>query len=359
MSTPQRHGTASNMQRTAELGTDFWNDSCDLRELGEAVQEGAVGATSNPVIVHQVVEGDAGTWTPVLDGLIRTHADATEDDIAWMLITAIGGRAAALLAPVHVRTERRKGYLSMQVNPKLYRNTARMVAHARELSRTAANVAIKLPATAAGIAAMEQLTAEGIRINATVCFSVPQAIACAGAVERGLDAARAAGRDTSTLLPTITIMIGRIDDHLRRVTEANKLQVDPEHLHWAGIAIFKQAHSIFLERGYRSTLLAAAYRCPLHWTELIGERVIQTMPYAWWTRFNASGTIPERSIERPVDAAIMATLRRFEDFDRAYDPAGMRIDEFARFGPTVHTLQQFLGGYHKLVELVRARMLGS
>jgi transaldolase len=345
------------MLRTAELGTDFWNDSCDLRELGEAVQEGAVGATSNPVIVHQVVAGDAATWTPVLDALIREHTDAMEDDIAWMLIGAIGERAAALLAPVHAHTERRKGYLSMQVNPKLYRNTARMVAHARELSRTATNVAIKLPATAAGIAAMEQLTAEGIRINATVCFCVPQAIACATAVERGLDAARAAGRDISTLLPTITIMIGRIDDHLRRVTEASKLQIDPEHLNWAGIAIFKRAHALFIEGGFRSTLLAAAYRCPLHWTELIGERVIQTMPYAWWTRFNASETTPERSIDRPVDAGIMATLRRFEDFDRAYDPTGMSIDEFTGFGATVHTLQQFLGGYQKLVELVRTRML--
>ena len=347
----------SNMQRTAELGTDFWNDSCDLRELAHAVQEGAVGATSNPVIVQQVVAGDSATWTPVLDGLIRAHADATEDDIAWMLIGAIGARAAALLAPVHAQTQQRKGYLSMQVNPKLYRNTPRMLAHALDLSCTAANVAIKLPATAAGIAAMEQLTAEGIRINATVCFSVPQAIACADAVERGLDAARAAGRDVSTLLPTITIMIGRIDDHLRRVTEANKLHVDPEHLNWAGVAIFKRAHGIFLERGYRSTLLAAAYRCPLHWTELIGERVIQTMPYAWWTRFNASDTIPERRIDRPVDPSIIATLRRFADFDRAYEPIGMRIDEFTGFGATVHTLQQFLGGYQKLVELVRAGML--
>jgi transaldolase len=204
---------------------------------------------------------------------------------------------------------------------------------------------------------MEQLTAEGIRINATVCFSVPQAVACAEAVERGVCAARAAGHDVATLLPTITIMIGRIDDHLRRVAEAEKLHVDPEHLNWAGIAIFKRAHAMFLERNYRSTLLAAAYRCPLHWTELIGEQVIQTMPYAWWTRFNASDTIPEHSIDRRVDASILATLERFADFNRAYDPNGMRIDDFVAFGATLHTLQQFLGGYQKLVELIRARML--
>ena len=57
----------SNMRLTALLGTDFWNDSCDPNELAEAVSEGAVGATSNPVIVHQVVQQGGSWWTGVLD----------------------------------------------------------------------------------------------------------------------------------------------------------------------------------------------------------------------------------------------------------------------------------------------------
>lgn len=345
------------MRRTTELGTDFWNDSCDLRELGEAVEEGAVGATSNPVIVNQVVQHDAATWTPILDQLIVSNPTATEDAITWKLIHEVGKRAALLLAPVYEATQRAKGYLSMQVNPKLYRDTDAMVAHARELATTAPNIAIKVPATVPGLAAIPRLTASGIRINATVCFSVPQAIACAEAVERGVAQAAIAGRDTTKLLPTVTIMIGRIDDHLRRVSEANGTQIDLEHLNWAGIAIFKKAHAIFQERKYRSTLLAAAYRCPLHWTELIGEHVIQTMPYTWWKQFNDSAFMPARSLDNAVAPEIMRTLEGFEDFRRAYAERGMPPEEFVSFGATVHTLNQFLGGYQKLVELVRARML--
>ena len=72
----------SRIRRTIELGADFWNDSCDLRELGEAVEAGAVGATSNPVIVSQVVRGDPEHWEPVLDSLIAADPTADETDIA-------------------------------------------------------------------------------------------------------------------------------------------------------------------------------------------------------------------------------------------------------------------------------------
>ena len=348
----------SNMRLTSLLGTDFWNDSCDPRELAEAVSEGAVGATSNPVIVHQVVLNDRNKWMDVLDGLVADHGELSEDEIAWKLITVLGREAAEILRPVYEATQGCKGFLSMQVNPKFFGNARRMVEHGRELARLAPNVAIKIPATAAGLGAIEQLTAEGIRINATVCFSVAQAIACAEAVERGVERATADGVRTATLLPTITLMVGRIDDHLRRVLESEEITVDPGHVNWAGVAIFKQTYGIFRQRNFRSALLSAAYRYPMHWTELIGDGVIQTMPYKWWKQFNAAIFAPERSLERPVaEPTLRALVEHFTDFRRAYEPNGMQPQEFVHYGATRHTLHQFLGGYQKLVELVRERML--
>jgi transaldolase len=349
----------SNMQRTAQLGADFWNDSCDLRELGEAVANGAVGATSNPVIVHQAVNGAREVWFPMLDALVREHPRATEDELAWMLIERMGARAAELLAKVHERTGGRKGFLSMQVDPRLYRDPERMAAHGHRLAAVAPNVAIKIPATPAGIAAIEQLTSDGIRINATVCFTVPQALACAEAVERGVAAARARGLAIDTLLPTVTLMVGRLDDNLRRVFDREDVSIDPGHVHWAGIAVFKRARALFRERGYRATLLAAAYRHLLHWTELVGEGVILTMPYKWWKQFDASDVRPEPRLDRPVDPGIVGELyARFRDFRRAYDADGMHAGDFERYGATQHTLLQFLNGYQQLAEVVRQRMLG-
>ena len=78
--------------------------------------------------------------------------------------------------PIYENTDGKKGKLSLQVNPKYYRNADLMVTQADQLASIAPNIAIKCPAVAAGIKAIESLTAKGISINATVSFSVPQAI---------------------------------------------------------------------------------------------------------------------------------------------------------------------------------------
>ena len=102
-----------------------------------------------------------------------------------------------------------------------------------------------------------------------------------------LETAKKNGVDTSTITPYVTIMVGRIDDHLKRLREAENVDVDPELINWASIAIFKNAYAIFKDRGYKSKLLAAAFRCDLHWKEIVGGDVIISMPYDWWNQFNS------------------------------------------------------------------------
>ena len=349
---------ASKMRLTLERGADFWNDSCSLSELGEAVESGAVGATSNPVIVCTVVKSDPGTWTPVLDELVVSMREAGEDEIAWRLIETIGRRAAALLEPVYRETGGRKGFLSMQVNPKFYRSSARMLEHGRTLAALAPNIAIKVPATPEGIAAGVELVASGINVNATVSFTLPQALYVAQAFEGALDRAKAAGVQMQRLHPYVTLMVGRLDDLLQRALAKQGVSIDPGYLHWAGIAVFKKAHLLFRERGYRSTLLAAAYRHHLHWSELVGPGVVLSMPYAWWKQFEASDVDVVETLDRPVDLRVVEALcSKFEDFRRAYDEKGLAPEEFVHYGAAIHTLNQFIGGYHELLGVVRERML--
>jgi len=348
----------TNMQRTIELGADFWNDSCAVPELADAVENGATGATSNPVIAFTAIKADPKTWVPVLDGLIGDHPEGTEEEVAWPLLEEVGRRAAAVLAPVHERTRGRKGFLSMQVNPKLYRDARRMAEHGRALAAVAPNVAIKVPAVPAGIKAGEELIAAGINVNATVSFTIPQVLHTADAFERALDRARAGGADMDRMHPYITIMVGRLDDLVQRAVARDAVTVDPGLVHWAGIAVFKKARQIFKKKGYRSTLLAAAYRHHLHWSELIGPGVILSMPYPWWKQFNASDVDVAARLDEPVEGRIVETLRRkFEDFRKAYDEDGMAPEDFVHYGATIHTLNQFIAGYQDLLGFVRERML--
>jgi transaldolase len=132
----------------------------------------------------------------------------------------------------------------------------------------------------------------------------------------------------------------------------------PDASNWAGLAVFKRAYGIFRERGYRSRLLAAAYRHRLHWTELVGGDISMTMPHAWQVRFNASGIVPEPRMEEPVDAALVDDLyERIPDFRRAYEPDGLAPEEFEGFGASARTLRAFIKSYHDLQGAIRDLVL--
>ena len=348
------------MQQTTDCGSDWWNDSNDHVELQHAFDEGAVGATSNPVITFQSVKNHSDLWMPVIDEMILKNQQASEDEILWMLIDSVGIKAAKILLPVYEKTNRQKGKLSLQVNPKYYRNADAMFEQGQYLASLAPNIAIKCPALPAGIKAMEMLTASGITVNATVSFTVPQAVQVAEAIERGLSQAEKNSIDTKDVTPYVTIMVGRIDDHLKRVRDSKNTNIDPEIINWASIAIFKNAYKIFKERNYRSKLLAAAFRCDLHWKEIVGGDIIISMPYEWWNKFNASDVDVRHRIDESVDGETISLLKEnFEDFNKAYDEKGMSENEFESFGASVHTMQTFLEGYDEFVALIRSRMIIS
>ena len=334
------------------------NDSCSVEELTYAVARGATGATSNPTIVGEVLEKEMHLWRDRIFEIIAENATWTEDDVTWKLNEEMAVRGAEILLPVFEREDGLKGRLSIQTNPKLYRDAARITEQGLRFAGLAPNMQVKVPATRAGARAAEDLTAAGVNINATVCFTVPQAIALAEAVERGLHRREEAGEDVSRMSPVITMMVGRLDDWLQVLGKRDGILATPGYTSWAGIACLKRAYPIFQERGYRARLLAAAYRHHLHWSELIGGDIVLTIPYAWQRLFNESdlGVVPR--MDDPVPEEIVAELeRKFADFRRAYDPHGMTVEEFDSYGPTVRTLRGFISSYQDLVATIRDFML--
>jgi transaldolase len=346
------------LQMVESTPTDYWNDSCAVAELAYAVERGATGATSNPVIVGEVMKKEREHWTPRVGEIAAAHPTWSEVEITWALIEEMGVRAAALLDPVFDRYGGTKGRLSLQTNPLLYRDAAGMLQQALHLSSLASNIQVKFPTTAAGLEAIEEATAHGVVINATVAFTVSQALAVGEAVDRGLRRFESAGGDASRMSPVCSLMIGRVDDWIKVLVERDGIALEPSAANWAGIAVFKRAYGLYRERGYRTRLLAAAFRHRLHWTELVGADVVLTMPHAWQVRFNRSGITPEPRIQVPVDRALVDDLlARVPDFERAYEPDGLQPAEYAGYGATARTLRSFIAGYYDLIAVVRDLVL--
>ena len=260
-------------QTISTTPTDFWNDSCAVSELEYAIEHGAVGATSNPTIVEQVLKLERDLWVERIHQLIADNPTWTDEDVMWQVFEEIGVKGAEQLLPVFEREHGRKGRLSIQTNPANYRNAERMVEQAVYFSKLAPNMQVKLPVTSQGIKAIEEATYHGVNINATVSFTVPQAVAVGEAVDRGLARREAEGLPVDDMSPVCTIMVGHTDDWMGVVTKRDGITVNPAYLPWAGVAVFKKAYEIFQERGFKARLLAAAYRHHLHWSEFIGADV--------------------------------------------------------------------------------------
>jgi transaldolase len=342
------------LRMTDDTPTDYWNDSCAVAELEYALARGASGATSNPSIVLDVLRAEKAHWIPRIRQLAVENPAWTEMDLTWAIIEEMAVRGASILEPVFRREGGRKGRLSLQTNPQNYPNAERMLEQGIRFAGLAPNIQVKFPASRAGIQSIELATAAGVNINATVCFTVAQALAVAEAVERGLDALAARGGDVAAMTPVCTLMVGRLDDWMRILVERDGIAIHPDVLNWAGIAAFKRAYGLFNERSYRTRLLVAAYRHRLHWTEFVGGDLALTIPHAWQVRFNGSGISPVARIDEPVDlGTIKELLTRIPDFGRAFEPDGLAVDEFDSYGATVRTLRGFIKSYHDLVGAIR------
>ena len=337
----------------AETATDIWNDSCAIGELEYALSFGAVGATANPTIVVDVWKKDRQFWRDRLVSLAIERPGTTVSDLAWAVVEDMTIRGARLLEPVFETQGGRQGRLSVQTNPMLFRSPERMVDQAIQFAALAPNIIVKLPATTAGVQAIEEATYQGVSVNVTVSVTVAQAVHAAEAIERGLRRRDAEGQPTDRMGPVVTLMMGRIEDWLRVVVDRDAITINPDALPWSGVAVFKRAYGLFRDRGYRARLLGAAIRHHYHWSELIGGDVVITMPAAWQRRFNNSTVEVRPRIDDPVAPDVLDELRsKLPEFVRAYEPDGLTIAEFDGFGGTARTLRAFIASYQELLHEV-------
>ena len=241
-------------EMTQTTPTCLWNDSASIEELTYSIEHGGVGATCNPVIVLSVLKKEMALWKDRIRSLITEMPTATEDQIGWQVVREISIKAAGLLEPIFEQHKGRNGRLSIQTDPRLYRDTKAIVEQTIEFSQLAPNIIVKIPVTQAGIPAIEEATYRGVSINAMVSFTLPQAIAVAEAVERGLKRREQEGKDISTMGPVCTIMVGRLDDWLKAVAEKENITTDPGYFEWPGSQLSKRRTRCFKNAAPRAYL---------------------------------------------------------------------------------------------------------
>ncbi len=223
-----------------------------------------------------------------------------------------------------------------------------MAAMARRFHAWAPNIAVKLPATAAGLDVLEDCIAEGITATATVSFTVPQVVAVGERCRRGAGRARASGVEPGKCFAVI--MIGRLDDYLREVAHDQGAGLSEADIRQAGLAATKRAYIIYRERAYEAMLLVAALRGDYHLTELAGADLVMSIAPSYQEVFVSRDLPREERIEREIPPDVLDRLCRLPEFVRAYEPDGMDPKEFIAYGVTQRTLAQFIEAGWRLLE---------
>ena len=232
----------------------WWTDSAEYDTMDEAIENGATGVTTNPILIKKSLYAHPDFWRPYLSSAVGLTGDAKTEEILRCITVEI----AKKFQPIYEETQGVQGYVCAQVNPKKQGSTQAMVEMGRRLASWAPNIAVKVPATAAGLRAIEQLASEGITTVGTVSFTTPQAVAIAAAQQRGLDKCRAAGKQPGKAFSVI--MVGRLDDYLRDIAQDMQADVPEADIIQAGTAAIKKAHAICKELGYESKLMPAGMR---------------------------------------------------------------------------------------------------
>jgi len=334
----------------SETPTEFWINTANLTDLGLGLMAGAVGNTSNPGHLPQVIKTESEIWYPIIDEILHSDPELSDDQVADLVVQRVVSRILKLLQPLYEESNGKYGYVAIQSNPRVNHVLEDVVKSGITYSKLGKNVAVKVVSTGVGPKALEELTARGINTIATNGFSVAQAIDMAEAYEKGLK------RTDKKPKCLVVHIAGIFDEYLTELAEKENISISPEYIHQTGVAVSRAVYRVFQERGFKCMLIGGGARQPHHFTELVGGDLAITISAYTVKDLLAEDPPVVSRIDAETAPEILAELeKRFPDFRQAYYPDGLAPDEFRDFGPCIKFQNMFLKGYAETVAEIQAR----
>jgi len=312
------------LQSLVQCGTKLWLDSVDPDEVKRNLAWGATGATSNPIIIADLIK--TGRFN---DKLARLLAKGLSDvEVAWDLTDSLVREAQAAFLPAWQASGGDTGYVSFELDPlledpaakvPLATRTARYVELGQQWSEGDQNRMIKVPATPGGLAALEDLAAAGVTLNVTLVFSDQQYIAARDAIWRGAQRRRSLDGFKSVY----SIFVSRLDVY----TEKHVPQLSPQAQGMVGIVnakrIWKMNQKFWeskrlklnQEMIFASTGTKRPEDPPWKYVEAFAGSDIETNPPATNDLVQSSGRTFTRQVDKLPPVDVLAEIDRLVDME--------------------------------------------
>jgi transaldolase len=313
------------LQSLVQCGTKLWLDSVDPDEVKRNKAWGASGATSNPIIIADLIE--TGRFDKDLTRLLAEGN--SDEDLAWKLTDTLVREAQGAFLPDWQSTKGDSGYVSFELDPLLedpiknlpqQTRTEHYIALGKEWSQGHQNRMIKVPATPGGIAALEELAAAGVTLNVTLIFSERQYHGARDAIWRGAQRRKSLQGFKSVY----SIFVSRLDVY----TEHHVPQLSPKAQGMVGIVNAKRIWRLnqqfwadkklplHQEMIFASTGTKRPEDPPWKYVEAFAGSDIETNPPATNAKVQESGRIITRQVDKMPSDDVLAEIDRLVDIEK-------------------------------------------
>lgn len=334
---------------TKQSPTEFWINNPTRLHADLAISHGATGCTNNPSYTQKMLDHPVeAVYAQQI--LTETLRDCQDDNTA---IAEYQRRMVKPIAekflPIFTRTRGSQGYVSIQGDPVREDDPDVIIREAIENHKIAPNICCKIPTTHSGLAAMEYLVGHDVPLNATEIFGVAQAVTLIETYQR---AVKKTGKSPMLYISHIA---GIYDDHLKKVVQDQAIDISPDVLVQAGMAVARKLYTIMEERKYPGVFIAGGARQLHHFTEMVGGKICCTI--------NWEGTA-DKLLEQdppvvyrlfnPVEKYVIDELmEKLVDFKRGYLEDGLEVAEFEEFGPVKLFRSMFLSSWKKVLGIIQ------
>jgi transaldolase len=338
------------LQSLVACGTKLWLDSVDPDEIARNRANGATGATSNPIIIADLIQ--TGRFDADLQRLIKAGQD--DEAIAWSMTDKLVKDAQAVFEPVWKETSGNDGWVSFELDPLLEdpplnipvaERTKKYIILGNRWSAGQKNRLIKVPATDGGLAALEELVAAGVNVNVTLIFSERQYTIARDACWRGIQ--RRKDRDSAKTV--YSIFVSRVDvyteKHIPNLSPAAQGQVGIVNAKaiwrlnrefWAGKGLKLQQEMVFASTGTKKP-----GDPPWKYVEAFAGSDIETNPPATNKAVQESGRTFTRMVDQFPPSDIVKEIA--EKVDAAKLEETLMKEGVAKFADPQKALLKLIG----------------
>lgn len=339
-------------KRVSELTpTKFWINNVTREEARLAIEAGAVGCTQNPSytwkMLNHPTEGEYAK--SLLEEVYLESSDPNE--VQCILQRKLVKKIAEIFLPIFESSHGEHGYVSIQGDP-IHEEDPQVIINEGRLNRDMGpNVMIKIPATKAGLEAMDVLISENTPINATEVMGLSQAMAICKMYER---IANKTGKRPKIYYSLIT---GIFDEYLQKWVNEKQIDISPDIMYLAGLSIAKKTYEITKSKWPEIGYIGGGVRGLQHFTEMVGADVCITMNWQGQAEelLKYNSPVVPRFFNPVPELYIDELLEKVSEYSRAYKINGLSIEEYEEYGPVEYFREMFVQAWENANKFILER----